>query len=707
MKIVDRITKAVVKIIPQKNMLFSIRTKLISAFLFTIIPIILLGTLSYNGAVKSIRDTAEKTSFETIKQVNKYIEAAYQGIESISMQLISNDDYQKYISSLKNEVTYESMQYSSNLLKLLGSYQFANKSIQKICLFIENNKSLNSSAYSFKDNAYENLKNSELYKTVEEKNGASLWLGYHKDIDEQFLNASPKYDLSLIRLIKNTQSKKVGILVIDIKNDLVNEVLKDTNFGIGSEMHLISPDNRDIAFRVNEKESEIIDTTAIENQISELDFYKRIQENAEITQDSFTIKFKGQEHIVAYSKVGNTGFTLVGLIPTTNFTASAKSIGKTTVLLTLFAIVVAILIGLYMAIGMGRTINRIINASQKVIEGDLTVEFKSRRKDELGTLSKSLNLMIALMRSLIKDTAKTASSVKEISETVAGTSQQVAIVSHEGTKAVQEIASGASLQASDSEQVASKMNDLAYSINSSSESARIIENYSEGTITLTKQGLSSIEDLEEKAKETTNIIHTITTDTQNLDKNSQTIRNIVKVINGIADQTNLLSLNAAIEAARAGESGRGFAVVAEEIRKLAEQSTTATQQIAHIIDDTLKQTSLVVERAVSSENILKTQNEAVVNVSNVFKQISASMEQLAEKVNEISEGMEDMDNNKTQTINAINNISSVSQQIAASTQEVSASTEEQLSSIEELSSHAKKLDDAAIILNEAISKFKV
>ncbi|MGE4284492.1 MAG: methyl-accepting chemotaxis protein, partial [Clostridia bacterium] len=490
------------------------------------------------------------------------------------------------------------------------------------------------------------------------------------------------------------------LFIMDIDASSIQSLIDEIHIGDGAETHLISSDGRVITCL---KEGE---TAQNVSDIAGQAFYQNILQSEEM-QGSETVSYKGADHIMVYQKVGDSGYTLIGLIPRAELLKTVTVIRYFTVGLVLLAALVALGMGLYMATGMGRTINRIVDVADGAASGDLTLNPTSHRKDELGFLTGSIAKMISNMRELIQQVLEISQKVAGSADTVATTSQQISATSNEIASAIQEIAHGASEQAGDAEQGSSKMEELAGKINNVSDNAKNIHSVSQDTTKLVKDGLLSIEDLDKKCHQTTTITEAILSDIQQLQQQSRSIDKITKVIDGIVGQTKLLALNAAIEAARAGEAGRGFAVVADEVRKLAEQSMEATREITAIIKATHQQTAQTVERAQSAEETIKSQNQSVVATISIFKQISSSMGSLVASVEHIMSGIAEMEENKNEAVLMMQSVSSVSQQTAASSEEITASAEEQQSSIEELAAFAQELSDAAQQLTESITRFKI
>lgn len=678
----------------------SIRTKFIMAFLVPVILIISLGITSYVNTSGTVTDVAKQSAIATMHSSGKYLDVVMKTIESMTFQLVTEKDIQDFYGG--NSIDFDPndifamMQLRTKVDERLMKAQSSDENIKGLHIIGNGDTTITSSSIIGSEKLnLDTIKETELFKKASDAHGSILWLGKHDEIDK-LINSN--YSISAVRIIKSANSNKViGLLIIDLKTDAIQNMLNDIKLGGKCEVHLVSPDNRDMSNNLlDNKTSDITGQT----------FFKDIaaSNNHEGTDN---VTYSGTKYLMSYSKIGDTGYSLVGMIPASELNSAAGKIVLTTVIFVILAVLIALLIGFIMSNSMSRTIKRLINTASRAASGDLTSSPVSRRSDELGVLTKSINSMIYSMRDLIQQTMNTSQKVAESAVTVAGTSEQVSGISQEISRAIQEISQGAAAQAADAEQGVSKISLLAQKINIVTDNAKIIDDLTRNTMGMTEKGLNAINDLDKKASETTTIAKEILSDIQALDVHSKSIGKIVRVISSIADQTNLLALNATIEAARAGEMGKGFAVVADEVRKLAEQSMNATREISSIIKDTQNQTTKAVEKASKTEVILKSQNDAVVDTTSIFKAIMSSMGALSGRVEHITSLIADMEENKEFAINVIQNISAVSQETAASSEEVTASTQEQLSSIEELARFAEELGNAAKELEDSISQFKL
>lgn len=676
-----------------------IRTKLILVFLIPISMIAVQGTLTYMNTSRMAKRNIEESSVVSLENSGMYLEVVLQTVENVSGQILSDSDIQHYLTNTyRREDVAERRDALKKAGMILNNIAQFSPEINRI-LVIPTNESLNTfSTTSETDIGYGDIADTPLIKMLESDSSGKAWRGLHPEIDGKLGLSVDSYSMSFVRYIRNaTTMQTVGLLVIDVKSEVIRELCEAQMMHDGQQFILVTPDSRVIA-----NGDDVTGTSTLTEQ----GFYRNIISSEDISGTE-NVALGGENYLMIYRKISQTGNVLLTLIPARILQSSTRQIIISTLVFCIVAAVIAFVTGMLMANSMGRTINRIINASARAASGDLTVSLQSRRKDELGLLTRSINSMIANMRDLIEQASGVAGKVTGSTDVVSSTSQQVSNISKEITRAIQEIASGASAQASDAEQGVRKIRILDEKINDVINSAKLIDELTGNTKTLTENGLSTIEDLDVKAGRTTDITREIIEDIKNMEVHSKSIGKIIKVISGIADQTNLLSLNAAIEAARAGEAGKGFAVVADEVRKLAELSMESAREISNIIKTTQDQTARTADKASDAEAILKSQNEAVQKTLEIFRNIMGSMENLSAHVEHIMSGVVEMEENKTQAINSIQNISAVSQETAASTEEVTASTEEQLSLIEELSRFAEELRISSQELHEAIARFRL
>jgi len=221
------------------------------------------------------------------------------------------------------------------------------------------------------------------------------------------------------------------------------------------------------------------------------------------------------------------------------------------------------------------------------------------------------------------------------------------------------------------------------------------------------KGLEIIEELNNKTTISNKSASEITIMTNEIQKSAADAEQITAIIESISSQTNLLALNASIEAARAGDAGKGFAVVAEEIRKLSEETSNATDNIRSLIGEIQNKSTEAVDMMADIQHIFDDQNASIHATSDIFKETSSDLANLNERIEVVRRISANINRNKNDIIKSIQEISSSIEVNSSSVQQASASTEEQMASIQELSTTAQMSKELSVDLITAINQFKI
>lgn len=354
-----------------------------------------------------------------------------------------------------------------------------------------------------------------------------------------------------------------------------------------------------------------------------------------------------------------------------------------------------------------RPIRRLTAQIGKVGEGNLTIDFETKRNDELGALTRAFQQTVYDLRRLIHAIQENSDRLKKSSEDLAEnssrTEQNSSLISH----AMREVAVGAEMQLRSSIETADAMNEVSQGVNRIAVSTSNVSEASRNTIKIAESGNETVQQVMVQMDNIRVASETMQNVVSGLNQRSEKIGEVVSVMTSIAAQTNILALNAGIEAARAGEQGRGFAVVAGQIRKLAEQAALSSGEIASLIEavqEEIKHAAKAIDT-----NMQEVQSGQVVakEASKTFEAIMKEIEKVAVQFEEVSDSTQHISGTAEEVTASVSEVSEITKRAAGHFAEVSTASEDQLKRLKEMADATLSLNQMAEELYQLVIKFKV
>ena len=371
---------------------------------------------------------------------------------------------------------------------------------------------------------------------------------------------------------------------------------------------------------------------------------------------------------------------------------------------------VAAIIAIVLLLVANRIIRRNITSVQmvanEVAKGNLQVDdVKIKSRDEIANLADSINQMKTSLYDIINDVNHSGRSITTQSQELNRAALSLREGSEQIASTMEELSSGAETQAGSASQISGLTESLVEKMNHSYENSQQITVSSEEVLNLSTDGRQKMADSVSQMQQIHAIVEDSVTKVNGLAKQSGEISTLVEVIKDIADQTNLLALNAAIEAARAGEHGRGFAVVADEVRKLAEQVGNSVNDITQIVTEIQTESDAVSKALETGYQEVSVGTKQIHSTQQSFEGIDAAISQMAGQIQEITANLKGVLDESVDMNRSAEEIASISEESAAGIEETAASVEEASNSMEGITQVASELNQLAEELNRKVGKF--
>jgi methyl-accepting chemotaxis protein len=696
---------------------------LILCLVIVIIPVLVLGFLSYDAAKDATIIATESRLMNEIEYVHQIVDNSFEMMQdkvSSDLNVAHELFYQKgfpYISNttisipIENQVTreiktvsipemfdgegnplYRNYAFSDKVKSLVGGTATIFQIIDQGALRIATNV--------LKEDGSRAIgtyipPSSEVFKTIQK---GDVYYGRAFVVNDWYQTAYEP--------IRDESGKMIGILYVGIKD------ISETTFNRLSD-RIIGENG--FVFVIDEAQELLLAEHEYKGKKIEIghSYMDVLERGKNLNHGETSIMYYDAEdgkHIISFMYLPEWGWIIGIDAPISDFLGALQGIAFITILVIIISLICVTLVAYSFAVFMTRRFNKIIGEMGYAASGDLTRKIDGNylhEKNEIGKMAHSFATMLVNLRDLVINisaasqvTSTTAKSLSSTSEEVKGSSQSVSITVQQIAMDSQGLSVSANKTRNEIDILVNQINDISFATQTASKCVEEATGAVDSSAASAKKAGKTMEDISETVQLSAKKI-------EELGGRVSLITDIINVINEISEQTNLLALNAAIEAARAGDAGKGFAVVSEEIRKLAEESQKSTKKIEEIINSFAIDTASAVQTMTKgSEHVNQGAlivEDALAGLSN----IQARIGEVAQQINMINKATKEQLEESKAVQESILKVAQIADSSANGAQQVSINIEQTTKSIHEVANAASDLASSAEELERLVGRFKL
>lgn len=496
--------------------------------------------------------------------------------------------------------------------------------------------------------------------------------------------------------------EETGLAAESLEEAVGNIVINDMS---SSYAYVVSADGTMLYHPTAEKIGQPVENAAVTALVGE------IRQGNRPETDVIEYEFKGVIKYAAFYIDQASRFILVVTADEEEVFASLNSIIRSCIIAAIITVFLCVFFTLYLAFRIVRPINNAGDIIAKITDMDFREHEKqksvSARRDEGGMIGRSVDRLRLELSKVIQGIGGRSSKLYEASNSLSTSAGESLASVEQVEKAVSEIAQGATSQAQETQTATENIIVMGSMIEETNEEVEKLRVNARAMRDAGNTAMEILQELNEFNQKTKQAMYVIYEQTNVTNESAMKIKEATNVITDIAEETNLLSLNASIEAARAGEQGRGFAVVAGQIQKLAEQSNESARQIEEIIGSLIEESQKSVKTMQDVREVIEKQNTSVMNTQKAFEEVKTGIDQSVVGVRTIANKTAKLDEARVKVVDVVQNLTAIAQENAASTEETSASATELSAIMTSIADSAKHLHQIAAEFEESVKEFIV